>query len=158
MPMADLRLILEQSGLKNVQTYIQSGNVVFQSEETAPELLRGRIAASIQNHFGYPVPVLVIKALEYSEIVTNNPFSADHDESLLHITFLAEYPEKHLIEPMSDFLDLPNKFVIFKKAVYLFCPDGYSKTKISNSFLERKLKVLATTRNLKTSLILQQMI
>jgi uncharacterized protein (DUF1697 family) len=103
------------------------------------------------------VPVLVMVAQELAEIISANPFSSSKDISLLHITFLSEIPDPNRINTLSVIQDSPNEFKIDKKAVYLFCPNGYSKTKLTNTLIERKLKVTATTRNLKTALALQQM-
>jgi uncharacterized protein (DUF1697 family) len=157
IPMADLKSVLAKEGLEKIQTYIQSGNVVFQEEEINPAKLAERIGSLIHNNWGYLVPVIVLTAQQLSEILSANPFTANKEIALLHITFLDEVPEMHLIENMSRILDAPNEFQIGSKAVYLYCPHGYSKSKLTNNFIEKKLKVTATTRNLKTSLVLQEM-
>jgi uncharacterized protein (DUF1697 family) len=157
LPMAELKEKISSIGLRHIQNYIQSGNLVFQSDEPNTAELASRIRRSIYNEWGYNVPVLVMVAQELAEIISANPFSSSKDISLLHITFLSEIPDPNRINTLSVIQDSPNEFKIDKKAVYLFCPNGYSKTKLTNTLIERKLKVTATTRNLKTALALQQM-
>ena len=68
----------------------------------------------------------------------------------LHITFLAELPDVARLQSIADGNYLPDEFSVIGQTIYLSCPNGYGNTKLSNSFFENKLKVKATTRNLKT--------
>jgi uncharacterized protein (DUF1697 family) len=157
LPMADLREVLSSEGLDNVQTYIQSGNVVFRAEEENTKVMAKHITRLIKNRWGYNVPVIVMNADDFSEILSVNPFSTFRDISVLHITYLDENSDPEQINSLSGIQDPPNDFAIGKRAVYMYCPDGYSKTRLTNTFIENKLKVTATTRNMKTSLVLQKM-
>lgn len=157
LSMSELKSVLERAGFEEIQTYIQSGNIVFKTEETSLLKLAERISTIIKNNWGYQVPVIVLTAQQFSDVLSDNPFISDREAAFQYITFLDKEPEIKLIENMSGTKDVPNEYQVSTKAVYLYCPRGYSKTKLTNNFIENKLKVTATTRNLKTSLILLEM-
>jgi uncharacterized protein (DUF1697 family) len=146
-------------GFTNVRTYIQSGNVVFESEPKQADKLVAIISEGIRNNFGFDVPVIVITNQLLKDIIANNIYMHDRGEDLskLHVTFLAAEPLKDLVETINQEKYLPDEFCILPKAVLLFCPNGYGNTKLSNAFFEKKLKVQATTRNWKTIMELAKM-
>jgi len=148
-----LRKIYESLGFKTVQTYIQSGNVVFRYKLTEIEKLEKKIAQKIFEQFSFEVPVMVKTFDELNEIVNSNPLVNDpsKDAAHLHVTFLSAKPEKSRIEKITEEKYGTGEFAILDKAIYLYCPDGYSNSKLSNTFLESKLKVVATTGNWKTT-------
>lgn len=150
--MNSLREMYEGLGYLNVRTYIQSGNVVFKSNEPESGNLEKNISEAILKSFGFDVPVIVIGEKELKFVSANNRFIIDRGEDIskLHVTFLSEEPSKQLTEILSGVEFLPDEFYVNGKSVYLFCPAGYGNTKLSNTFFEKKLKVGATTRNWKT--------
>ncbi len=77
VPMADLRALLSKSGLKNVQTYIQSGNVIFESAEKHSHKLEEKIHVAIHNHFGFEVPITIKTNTELQRIFDACPFSEE---------------------------------------------------------------------------------
>ncbi len=146
-----LKKVYEEMGFKNVKTFIQSGNVIFQDKETNIKTLEDKIAHQIKTEFSFDVPVIVKSLKEVETIFLNNPFinNQNKDINKLHVTFLAIKPEQANIEKIKgDFGK--DEFIITDSAVYLFCPIDYGHTKLSNTFFENKLKVTATTRNWKT--------
>jgi len=147
-----LRKLFDDMGFKNTKTYIQSGNVVFQCKQAKVQDLEQKIASSIQKEFGFEVPVLVKEANDLEVVLKNNPFinKRKEDVTKLHVTFLSAEPEKALVEKIKEGNYAADEFIVTGKAVYLFCPNGYGNTKLSNTFFENKLKVTATTRNWKT--------
>ncbi len=152
LPMADLRSQLTKLGYENIQTYIQSGNVMFECKQTKPEELAEQIAQLIKKAWNYDVPVIVFEPDYLEVVIKSSPFmnGRSADITKLLITFLAEEPQTENIERLKSYDYQPDEIVIDKKVVYLFCPNGYGKTKYSNNFIENKLKVAATTRNWKT--------
>lgn len=152
-----LKLLLVELGFQSIQTYIQSGNCVYQSEETDSKKLNILIQKAIADKFGFEIPVITLKKDDLETIVAKNPF-AQHDEKNVHVTFLSDEPKLDLIEKLNELSYLPDEFSIIGKAVYLHCPNGYGNTKLSNKFLETKLKVGATTRNWKTTNVLLSMV
>lgn len=150
--MNSLKEMYESRGFRNVTTYIQSGNVVFQSVETNLGELEQVISESILKRFAATVPVLVREVSELKNILDQNPLLQEikDDITKLHISFLSKAPERQFLENIDNSGYLPDRFFIMERTIYLFCPNGYGKTKLSNNFFENKLKVSATTRNLRT--------
>jgi uncharacterized protein (DUF1697 family) len=139
-------------GFTNVRTYIQSGNVIFETgAEIGPEL-EAQICDGIKKDFGFDVPVLVIEARVLKQIQEENPYMerGNIDITKLHITFLADEPHAARFSEIDAEKYLPDEFILKGKALYLYCPTGYGNTKLNNNFFENKLKVRATTRNWNT--------
>jgi uncharacterized protein (DUF1697 family) len=150
--MDDLKKLYIEIEFKNVRTYIQSGNVIFDYEKSKPSQLAKQIEDKISEKYKFHVPVIIRNSFELQEILNNNPFLKEKniDIEKLHITFLSDEPEKKKAEEILKFNYNPDKFICSKKEVYVYCPNGYGNTKLNNTFFERKLNVSATTRNLKT--------
>lgn len=149
IPMAELRELLSKEGLNNVQTYIQSGNVIFQTSDENKDKLELKIHNSIKAHFGFDVPILVKTPIELKQIFDDCPFS---EEKKVNSYFMMLYSkaDKVLVEEMSKLTYQNEEFMITDNCVYFYCSIGYGKAKFSNNFFERKLKVNATARNYKT--------
>lgn len=151
--MADLKILFEKLSLQNVQTYIQSGNVIFNSVEkiTDSEIAK-RIEKAIDETWNFKVPVIVFTADELKTAIENNPFVSENniDKDKLHVTFLSEKPASEELRKIEGFDFSPDRFIIKAKQVYLYIPGSYGETKLSNKFFENRLKVTATTRNWKT--------
>jgi uncharacterized protein (DUF1697 family) len=147
-----LREMFADLGFKNIQTYIQSGNIIFQSDQVDCQNLSAAISNKIRDQFGFEVYVMVLKPGELAPVLENNPFLKIRTEEItgLYITLLSQEPEQSNIDKINSRTYIPDKFIISGKTVYLFCPNGYGRTKLTNSFFENKLKVIATTRNWKT--------
>ena len=143
-----------QLGFRQVKTYIQSGNVVFEAESEPALTLEKRISKGILGTFGFEVPVLVIAGEEMTRVSQSNPFilQRQEDVSRLHVTFLSGEPETALMQAIGSSEYLPDEYIISGRQIFLFCPEGYGNTKLNNNFFEKKLKVTATTRNWKTVL------
>jgi len=154
--MDELKGLYESLGLDNIQTYIQSGNVLFSATETDCVKLAGKIEQKIKRSFGFEVVVIIRTKNELGKIIRKNPL-ADKDESKLHVTFLSDYPESIPKEEIKKVVGKSEEFAIEEREIYLYCPNGYGNTKLSNNFFERKLKVTATTRNWKTVTTLFEM-
>ncbi len=148
--MAELREALSKNGFEGVQTYIQSGNILFQKEEKDAIKLAQQIHDVIQNRFGFSVPVLVVTLEEVQRILTNNPFGKKPEESQLFFTLLKQIPEPKNISEFENLHFQNEDFSITDSCVYLSFIGSYHKAKLNNNFIEKKLKVEATTRNLRT--------
>ena len=151
--MEALKEMYTDLGFRKVTTYIQSGNVIFQSSQPDAMLVSDLITSGIVSRFALKVPVLVLHYNEFQAVLSNNPFleTSGVDISKLHITFLSGIPGLTNVEALKNTSCLPDEFVLSERAVYLMCPDGYGNTKLTNSYFENKLKVTATTRNVRTS-------
>jgi uncharacterized protein (DUF1697 family) len=157
VPMAGLRSLMSDIGAEDVRTYVQSGNVVFTSGLARDELAR-RIERELGARFGVDADVVLCTKAELSRIVARNPFADDESEpTRLHVTFLAEPPERGRAAELEREEFEPDRFHVTRAAVYLHTPDGYGRTKLSNAYFERKLGVRATTRNWRTVTILAEL-
>jgi len=150
--MDSLSKMMQDLNFKKVKTYIQSGNVVFETDEENTYKLEKRISDRILKIFGFVVPVLVLDLDEMLEINKNNPFiqKRKEDTSKLYVTFLSAAPSPSVVAEINKINYKPDEFVFKGRAVYLFCPGSYGNTKLNNNFFENKLKLPATTRNWKT--------
>lgn len=148
--MAALRESLTKKKVKEVQTYIQSGNLLFASESNDRGELEKKIHQVIEMDFGFDVPVLVLSTSEIDSILLNNPFSKVAEEKNQYFALLHEVPANEMMSNI-DPSDYPNEdFELLKNCFYLNCKKGAGKAKLTNNVIERKLKVIATTRNLNT--------
>ena len=148
-----LKEMYENLKFENIKTYVQSGNVIFSSRETDSKKLENKISKQIENDFGFQVPAIVLTAQTLQYVVKHNPFAKDtkKDISFLHVTFLADQAKEFDKKSIEDKRHEGEEIQLSKNAIYLYCPNGYGKTKLTNNFLERILKVKATTRNWKTT-------
>ncbi len=150
--MNELRQMFEELGFSAVRTYIQSGNVIFKSIQNNHLKINQLISDKITENYGFIVPVIVLSFDEMKKAIENNPFILDLTKNpvFMHLTFLSKIPQKINIEKINDKGFLPDEFVLNQKVIYLYCPQGYGTTKLTNTFFENKLKVSATTRNWRT--------
>ncbi len=151
--MADLKSLYESLEFTNVKIYIQSGNVIFESSILDVEKLKQNIEQKIEKIFRFYVSVIIRSKEEFESIIKRNPLthhgSAEDDTKLL-VTFLTDVPPESIANAIQQFVTKPEALEVRGKEIYLHCPNGYGRSKLSNSFLERKLGVTATTRNWKT--------
>jgi uncharacterized protein (DUF1697 family) len=150
--MPELKDLYESLNLTNVVTYVQSGNVIFDCAEGDAGQIARLIEAEIERSFRHSVPVFMRDRNRFKQIIDGNPFANERNEdpAKLHVTFLSSAPSELALSNLAIPTDIYDQFFVFDKEIYLFCPNGYGRTKLSNSFFERKLRVLATTRNWKT--------
>ena len=147
-----LRQLYVDLGYAEIKTYIQSGNVIFKSESTATKTLEKTIGGKIYSAFGLKVPVIILTFDELKNALEHNPFmnESSKNPTFMHLTFLSDIPELKLLDNIQSDYFLPDEFHWSGKTIYLYCPVGYGNTKLNNTFFENKLKVSATTRNLRT--------
>ena len=148
-----LRTMLEILNFKNIRTYVQSGNVIFSIDNTDVKELADKISKLIEKELQFVVPVIVLTKETLKEIIDQNPFAKDPDKEMsnMHVTFLADKPNEYDETIVKDKMQVGEEIHFASNAVYLYLPKGYSETKLNNNFLEKKLKVVATTRNWKTT-------
>jgi len=147
--MADLRLLFEKLNFKNVQTYIQSGNVIFQSTEDNIEFLESKIKDQILHQYGFEVSVLVKTHSEIKNILNNCPFT-EFKKLKSYFIILQSIPNEELIEKTMQ-IKYPNEeFQIKNSCVYTYYSKGFGNAKCNTNFFEQKLKVSATARNYNT--------
>jgi uncharacterized protein (DUF1697 family) len=157
--METLRGVYEELNFTNIRTYVQSGNVVFESRGQDQLRLVKLIEAHIEQTCGFHAEVFMRQVDELQRILAGNPFlnNRHEDSGKLHVTFFYQPPSEGSLSKLTTPSGIPDEFILGEMAVYLFCPNGYGKTKLSNSFFERKLGMPVTTRNWNTVNALYQM-
>ena len=149
IPMADLKALFESLGCDSVSTYLQSGNVGFESRQA---ITGQTITQAIQDQLGLEVPALILTQSELKDLAENNPFLNDEgaDPAHCYLTFLWDTPSDQQAAALETPTNETGRFSISGNSVYVHCPNGYGRTKIHTVFFEKKLDTLATTRNWKT--------
>lgn len=146
--MAPLRTALTKAGLKDVQTYIQSGNIIAASSLTPPEI-EELVHNVIQNSTGGDITVLVRTPDQVAAILEGNPFK-DAGPPQPYFSLLAAEPEEELLKELLSADFSPDRVYYLNNTIYTLYATKYSDSKFNNNFFERKLKVAATTRNINT--------
>jgi uncharacterized protein (DUF1697 family) len=149
LPMRDLTAALAGIGLKDVRTYIQSGNVVFSSAKSATRLA-GEIERCIQQKFGFHSRTFVLSVGELRRAAAGNPFpQADQAPQTLHLFFLAKPAKAAQLDAMNEIKTKSEQFVLTNKVFYFYAPDGFGISKLAAK-AERLLGVDTTARNWRT--------
>lgn len=150
IPMADLRRLCADLGYADVQTFIQSGNVVLTAPAPAGEVAVA-LGAAIAARFGFDVPVVVLSLAELEALHSANPFVLeDLEPRALHVTVFAEAPSADRAQALDWERFRPERGAVAGRWLYLYCPNGYHTARLNNGFFERTLGVPATTRNWQT--------
>jgi uncharacterized protein (DUF1697 family) len=149
LPMKDLVAALEGLGLKDVRTYIQTGNFIFTSGKSAAALVK-QIDACIAAKFGFESKTFVLSVGELERAVAANPFpQADRVPTSLHLFFLAAPPKSPQLEAMHALKAPSEQFKLAKQVLYFYAPQGFGISKLGKR-AERLLGVAATARNWRT--------
>jgi uncharacterized protein (DUF1697 family) len=153
-----LRAACEQIGLRDVRTYVQSGNIVFTSRLGAAAIAE-TLKTTVDAQTRLPVSVVIRNAAELAKIVAGNPFLKQKgvDVAKLHVTFLDKTPTKPPLERLDALAGSRDQYRLAGREIYLLCPINYGETKLSNTAIEKVLGVGATTRNWKTVTTLHEM-
>ncbi len=152
--MAELRAETEKLGFSSVVTYIQSGNLLLVSRQHSGAEVAGMVGNMIKRVFGFEVSIVPLTLRELKESVENNPFRKTDParEQNSYFVFLAETPDEKKIAALSKTDFSPEEYFLVDNILYMHSPKGYGKSRLNNNFFESKLKVKATTRNMKTVL------
>ena len=151
LPMKDYVALLEELGLGNVKTYIQSGNAVFHTRETDASALPERIKAGIERRHGYAPDVILLGVEELRHAIASNPYpEANSDPKSLHLTFLARAPAAANLTALDDLRKDSERFTLQGKVFYFHAPEGVARSK-AFSRIEKSLGVVGTARNWRTA-------
>jgi uncharacterized protein (DUF1697 family) len=147
-----LKLMYEDLGFEKVKTFIQSGNVLFKSGIELKTQIENLIYDKIIKETGFDVDLQIIELEDYKRIIENNPFEKENrDIAFMHISFFKTKAQASDIEIITKNANYGEEFAFSPEAIYLYLPQGYGRSKLTNSFFEKLFKVSVTTRNWKTS-------
>ena len=158
LKMADLKQAVAALGFEEVQTYLQSGNMVFRAHQAGNDVLAGRISSAIREHKSMDVTVMVRDAREWDKIISGNPYRQAHEfPKTVHTFILDEMPEVARLETLKAKEAGREEWQIVDGTLYLHTPDGFGKSVLGN-VIERILRVPMTARNWNTVLALQALV
>lgn len=157
LPMKELSALLTGMGLRDVQTYIQSGNVVFRCDVRSRAALAAKISAEIEAQHGFAPHVLLLDAAELRKAMSGNPYpEAQADPKSLHLFFLDEAPPHPDLKSLEAIKTGSEHFKLVGKVFYLHAPEGVGRSKLA-ARAEKLLGVAASGRNWNTVCKLAQM-
>jgi uncharacterized protein (DUF1697 family) len=158
VPMNELARIFEAARCTEVATYIQSGNVVFRAKGDCADRVPHAVAKILLDRRGLRVPVVLRTAEELHAVVNANPFvAAGADAGILHVVFLAQAPSAECVASLDQGRSPPDEFRVLGSEIYLSCPNGVGKSKLTNAYFDAKLATTSTMRNWRTVLKLAEM-
>lgn len=151
LPMKALVAMFCDSGCRDVRTYIQSGNVLFKAETALVRRVPALIAEGISARFGFNVPIVMRTVPELADVASNNPFlERGADPKTLHVAFLLDRPSRSSIAELEPDRSPPDEFAVHGREVYLRCPNGVARSKLTTQYFDSKLKTTSTVRNWRT--------
>ncbi len=158
LPMKDLVAMFSEAGCDDVQSYIQSGNVVFRATPALAQRLPVLVAKEIADRFGLRVPIVVRTVAELHRVASDNPFlRVGANVETLHVAFLADLPSAAHVAALDPNRSPPDQFTVRGREIYLHCPNGFGRTKLSNQYFDSKLATECTVRNWRTVLKLLEL-
>jgi uncharacterized protein (DUF1697 family) len=159
VPMSELKSLHEALGFRDVVTYIQSGNVVFTSNETDSTQLASQIEEAFAQKFGFRSQVIVRTLAELEETIANNPFlnSPGKETKWVLVLFLATRPESSALEDLKKSYSGPEEMHLIGQELFVYYTDGVGRSKLTLPLIEKKLKTTGTGRNWNTVLRLKEM-
>jgi uncharacterized protein (DUF1697 family) len=157
LPMRELVGVFEGLRLRQVKTYIQSGNVVFQSEHDNLKELAQMISAAIGQSHGFTPSILLLGLPEFQAAIAANPFPEGESEpKTLHLFFLEEVPSNPNWSLLESLKAESERYQLINKVFYLHTPDGFGRSKLAEK-VEKAIGVAATARNWRTVSTLMSM-
>lgn len=147
-----LKKMLENMGFQNVETYIQSGNVFFESEEDNAASIGFKIKQEISKVFGYDVPVIMISKTDLEFCFNNNSYLKEKecDFKKLYVAFISKELPSTAINDLKISNFKPDEAAIDSNRIYIKYAIGAGKTNLDQKYIEKKLSVVATIRNWNT--------
>lgn len=151
--MTDLSLLFHDLGFYDADTFIQSGNVIFTTSSGMSVIdISLKIEIAIHQKYKYDIPVMIRTFEEMKKLVPVNPYLAEEnfDASKMAVIFLHEHPSEAQIQKVINIDYPPDKFKVIGSEIFIYCPNGFGRTKLYTNFFENKMKIMGTGRNWKT--------
>ncbi len=150
LKMEEVGNIFIELGYKNVETYIQSGNILFDCNETDTALMERKIQGAIKAKSDLNVVIFVKIKDEIQRLISNSPFGKDVDEKRIYVIMLNQVLTEEKAKKVKSMNSEEEKFIAHKDVIYSYYDNGYGKSKHNNNYFEKILNVSATTRNWNT--------
>jgi uncharacterized protein (DUF1697 family) len=150
--MADLRALYESLDFTGTKTILQSGNAIFESQQSDRVQLSKQIEAAIEEHFDFHTHIIIRTTAEMKDVIERNPFSAEQetDPKKLLVMFLSAVPDAAAIDNLRQAHSGSEKIQSSGQELYLYYPDGAGRSKLTTTLIEKKLAIVGTARNWNT--------
>ena len=151
--MVDLKNLYKKLGYTQILSYIQSGNVVFDSDNGDRNFIVSAIETAISKQYGFDVTVIIRTHAEIKHAIKNMPYGDIDlvaDGAKYFLTLLSENPSKENSQLLMGYVKPPEQMTIEGNHIYTHYPNGAGRSKLTNALMENKLKVKATSRNWKS--------
>ena len=157
LPMRELVDTLSGLGFRNIETYIQSGNVVFECDEGSKIILTNQIRDAIHQSHGFAPDVMLLSAEELDEAILANPYpEAEAQPKTLHLYFLGSVPSNPDMQRIAELKSGSEDYALIGKIFYLHAPDGIGRSKLASG-IEKVLGVSVTARNWRSVTKIREM-
>lgn len=157
--MKDLSRFCTKAGCTEVQTYIQSGNVLFCADAACAKAMPAAVQAMIEKQYGFRSPLIVRTAKEMRQVVEANPFSTNEDEtSPLYVGFLADRPASDAVAALDPNRSPGDAYHLIGREIFMNLGNGAAKTKLTTAYFDSKLATTSTFRNWRTVVTLTGML
>lgn len=151
LPMRELAALFAGAGCDNVETYIQSGNVIFDASREVAANVSETMSHAIEHEYGYHIPVIVRTAAQMANVVDSNPWiPVGVPEAMLHVYFLETKPERDRVSALDPERSPGDTFAVLGQEVYLNLANGMARTKLTNAYFDSALQTMTTGRNWRT--------
>ncbi|MHC5064657.1 MAG: DUF1697 domain-containing protein [Planctomycetota bacterium] len=152
LPMKELVEIFEGLGCEDVETYIQSGNVVFSATAAQAKGLAGKVSAGIKQAKGIEIPVVLRSAAQMRKLAAKHPLAKRgmDEKKVLHVMFLADKPSAAKVKQLDPERSPGDSYVVQGAEVYSCCPNGVARSKLTNAYFDGVLGTVSTGRNWRT--------
>ncbi|MCB9420500.1 MAG: DUF1697 domain-containing protein [Ardenticatenaceae bacterium] len=150
LPMRELVTVLAGLGLENIQTYIQSGNVVFQTDRVDLAELAVEMGTAVAQSHGFTPKIMLLEAHQLEDAIAANPYpQGESDPKSVHFYFLEAVPAAPDLAALEALKTEREQFQLIDDVFYLYAPDGIGRSKLAER-VEKALGVSATARNWRT--------
>ena len=159
LAMKDLARLCEGLGCRDVRTYLQSGNVVYRAPLAVAERVHADLRAALVAELGLEVPVITRDARGLRAVVAGSPYIARGlDPATVHVMFLADLPEAPLVAALDRERSPGDAFEVADADIHLHLPNGVARTKLTNAWIDARLRTTSTVRNWNTVTALAAML
>ena len=151
--MDELRRVFEQCGFTNVETFIASGNVIFDASSKSTKALEKKIEAALLKAFGYEVHTFLRTPSQLTDVHNYKPFPVaelKHESSVLYVGFLSESPAKTAVDKVKQLQTPGDALHVNDVEIYWLCRTSFSQSQINGARLEKALGMRTTLRNITT--------
>ena len=158
LPMKELAAMFARAGASDVRTYIQSGNVLFTATPTVAAKIAAAVTKAVAAKYGFEVALVLRTQEELAAVARANPYlTPDADHGRLLVMFLADAPAARAVAALDPQRSPPDEFTVRGREIYLRCPNGFGRSKLSNAWFDAKLGTTSTGRNWRTVLKLLEL-